>query len=151
MIRLLVLAAVGVAALEGVLALRHYEPRPVVVVATVAVAVAGGSVVLRMLAVQLGEWRRPQEDEGHPALERRLAAYTHIIESDLAASHPDPLLRDVLRDVAQERLHRRHGLALEDPGAADLLGPDLVAVLRGSRARLRRRQLTDYLSRIEAL
>jgi hypothetical protein len=150
-IRVLVLVLAGVAAAEGVLGMRGYEPRLGLVAATVAVAFAGGAVVWRMLAAPLNEWRRPDELDHHPVIERRLAAYAHIIESDLAAPHPDPLLRDVLRDVAQERLHRRHGLTLGDPGAAALLGPDLVAVLQGSRARLRRRQLSDYLSRIEAL
>jgi len=60
-------------------------------------------------------------------------------------------LRDRLAAVADLRLEQRHSVRLGDPGADELLGPELNAVLSGPPRRLSRDEIDRCVTRIEEL
>lgn len=81
----------------------------------------------------------------------RLARYVNLVEAHLAARTDDAALRDRLRVLASQVLRQRYGLERDDPRAAELLGPDLTAVLDGPVRRLRLTDVDHHLTRIEEL
>ena len=85
---------------------------------------------------------------GHDA---RFAATIRLIEGHLAAREPDGILRDRLAALADRTLDLRHGFGLDDPRARDLLGSDVMAVLRGPVRRLNLTDIEATLTRIEDL
>lgn len=146
------LAAVGVLAVaEGVLAATGHDLHPVEITLLVTVGVLVVALVLDLGGEAPGQWPVHRPEDTVVPVERRLATYTRIIESNQTARQPDPLVRDLLRRLADERLDRHHGLSRDDPAAADLLGPDLLAVLDGPPALIRPARLSAYLDRIEEL
>ena len=81
----------------------------------------------------------------------RLTTYLRIVEDHYAAREPNASLRDRLATLAGQRLELHHGLTLADPGARDLLGPELLSALTEPPRRLRRAELDDFVTRIEEL
>lgn len=146
------LAVVGVlAATEAVLAVTGHDLHPVEVALLAAVGVLVIAVGLQLEAEPRSLWAVRDPEVVQPPVERRLAAYARMIESNQTARQPDPLVRDLLRRIADERLDRRHGLTRADPAAVPLLGLDLLSVLDGPPRRITPHRLSAYLDRIEAL
>jgi len=85
---------------------------------------------------------------GHDA---RFAATLRVVDGHLHAREPDGILRDRLSALADRTLTLRHGIGLDDPRAADLLGPAAMAVLRGPVRRLGIPEIDATLTRIEEL
>lgn len=83
--------------------------------------------------------------------DQRLGTHTRILEDHLAAREPTPALRDRLRWMVAERLELHHDLGLDDPGARDLVGADLMRLLLGPPRRIPPSELTAALDRIEEL
>ena len=138
--------------LEVVLVLADAEPDAVRLALLVATCVAVLGLVLDALSDGGVSWTL--EVERPPAWERgdpRLAAYVRLLEAHEAARTPDPALRDRLGDLAARALAQRHGLARDDPRAADLLGPELRGVLAGPPRRLQPAEIDRCLTRIEEL
>lgn len=71
--------------------------------------------------------------------------------SDELRHGPDEALHRRLRTAAQFALKSQHGINLADPGAADYLGADLQQLLTGRARRLRERDISRIIDRIEAL
>jgi hypothetical protein len=86
-----------------------------------------------------------------PGQDLAFASYVRVIESHLTVDVPDHALRDRLAAVADLRLERRYAVRLGDPRAAELLGPELTAVLTGPPRRLSRAEIDRCVTRIEEL
>ena len=143
------LAFVG---LEVGLGLAEVGPDPVRLALLVATAVGVLGLALDALSDPSPSWdmevERPSvRDGGDP----RLSLYVNLIEAHLAARTDDAALRDRLRALADQVLRQRHGVRREDPRAADLLGPELTAVLTGPVRRLSPADVDRCLTRIEEL
>jgi len=81
----------------------------------------------------------------------RLARYVQVLSAHRSARAEDSTLRDRLAGLAAGVLRQRHGLAPDDPRAAELLGPEVVAVLTGPPRRLDPAEIDHILTRIEDL
>ena len=143
------LAFVG---LEVGLGLAEVGPDPVRLALLVATAVGVLGLALDALSDPSPSWdmevERPSvRDGGDP----RLSLYVNLIEAHLAARTDDAALRDRLRALADQVLRQRHGVRREDPRAANLLGPELTAVLTGPVRRLSPADVDRCLTRIEEL
>lgn len=146
------LAVVGVlAVVEAVLAVTGHDLHPVEVTLLAAVGVLVVAVGLQLESEQRSLWPEHHPEPVQVPVERRLATYTRMIESSQTARQVDPLVRDLLRRIVDERLDRRHGLTRADPAAAPLLGLELLSVLDGPPRRITPDRLSTYLDRIEQL
>jgi hypothetical protein len=143
---------VAFAGLEGVLVLADTDPDAVRLGLLVAICV----VVLGMVRDALPEgspsWEvvveRPSaRDTGDP----RLGRYLNVLEAHLSARAQDTALRDRLGVLADQVLRQRYGASRDDPRAAELLGPELVAVLTGPARRLGPAEIDRCLTTIEEL
>jgi hypothetical protein len=79
-----------------------------------------------------------------------LAANTRLIENHLTARDVDPLLRDRLARMTDDRLSRL-GLSRTGPDVRGRLGPTLTAVLDGPPRHLQRAEIEECIRRIEEL
>jgi hypothetical protein len=139
-------------ALEVLLRLAGAGPEPLRVALLVAMCVGVLGLVLDALSDPAPAWdlepERPSVREGSDA---RLGLYVGLIEAHLAARTDDAALRERLRTLTDQVLTQRHGVRRDDPRAADLLGPELVAVLTGPVRRLSPADIDRCLTRIEEL
>ncbi len=145
-------AVVLTAVLYVVFSLMEFEPHAlpltllvVVVVVAIGLFVDGLGVDEQSWAVEMQGWATP------PGQDPRFSLYLRTIESHLTAQTPEPALRDRFADLASRRLAQRHGVHLGDPRAAELLGPDLTAVLDGPPRRLSHAEIDRCVRRIEEL
>ena len=150
--RRLVGGAVAYAALEVGLVIADAEPDPV----RLAVVVAGGVALLGLLRDALGgggaswdiEVEQPSlRERGDP----RLRHYLGLIDAHLAARSLDTALRDRLGVLTTRVLAQRYGVPRGDPRAAELMGPELTAVVDGPARRLDPAEIDRCLTRIEEL
>lgn len=81
----------------------------------------------------------------------RLATYVRVLEDHRAARVPSGALRDRLAAVAAARLEAHHGLRLDDPRSAGLLGQPLAEVATGPVRRLTPAEIDACITRIEEL
>jgi hypothetical protein len=139
-------------ALEVLLRLAGAGPEPLRVALLVAMCVGVLGLVLDALSDPAPAWdlepERPSVREGSDA---RLGLYVGLIEAHLAARTDDAALRERLRTLTDQVLTQRHGVRRDDPRAAELLGPELVAVLTGPVRRLSPADIDRCLTRIEEL
>lgn len=144
--------AVAFVLLELVLVIADLDPDAARLGLLVAICVAVLGLVLDALADGGPSWdvevERPSlRESGDP----RLGRFVNLLEAHLSARRPDSALRERLAALADRVLVQRHGLVREDPRAADLLGPEVAAVLEGPARRLAPGEIDRYLTRIEEL
>jgi hypothetical protein len=145
----------GVAAfvvLEVALVLAHTEPDAVRLALLVGTCVGVLGLVLDAMSDSGPSWdvevERPSiRATGDP----RLGRFVNLLEAHQAARTHDPALRDRLGALADRVLTQRHGLTRHDARAAELLGPELTAVLDGPARRLTATEIDRCLTRIEDL
>ncbi len=77
--------------------------------------------------------------------------YVALLESHRSSRLPDHALRDRLVVLTDQVLRQRYGLRRDDPAVAELLGPELTAVLTGPARRLEPAEIDRCLTRIEEL
>jgi len=150
--RRLVGGLVAFAVLEVVLDLTGFDPDPLRLGLLVATCTAVLGLVTDALPDGVPSWdidvERPSAREnGDP----RLATYVSLVETHLTARTPGPALRDRLAVLAGQVLRERYGVSRDDPVAAELMGPELGAVLGGPVRRLDRTEIDRCLTRIEEL
>ena len=146
----------GGLALTGLLytffALVHFEPHLGPLLVVVLAGVALGWLMYDAVGATPEAWAVPRRTyAAPPGQDSRTASYLRLMEDNLTARDPRPLLRDRLRILAELRLRQQHDLSLPDPRAEELLGPDVVAVLTGPVRRLGPRDIDHTLTRIEEL
>ena len=128
------------------------EPDPLLLALTVALAAGFIGLTLVGLRNESAFWdvdsTTLSAQSGHDA---RFAATVRVVDGHLHAREPDGILRDRLSLLADRTLTLRHGIGLDDPRAADLLGPAVMAVLRGPVRRLAVNEIDATLTRIEEL
>ena len=145
-------AAILTVVLYVVFTLMEFEPHALPLTLLVVVSVLGGGLLVDGLGVDGQSWTVEVERWAtQPGQDRRFAHDLRIIESNLTARTPDPNLRDRLAELATRRLEQRHGVRRDEPRAAGLLGPDLIAVLDGPPRRLSRAEIDRCVRRIEEL
>jgi hypothetical protein len=140
------------AALETGLALAGAGPDPVRLALLVTAGVAVLGLALDALSDPAPAWdmevERPSTRAGG---DQRLGLYVNLIEAHLAARSDDASVRDRLGALADQVLRQRHGVPRGDARAAELLGPELTAVLTGPVRRLSPADIDRCLTRIEEL
>ena len=128
------------------------EPDPLLLALTVALAAGFLGLTMVGLRNESAFWdvdaTTMSAQSGHDA---RFAATVRVVDGHLHAREPDGILRDRLALLADRTLTLRHGIGLDDPRAADLLGPAVMAVLRGPVRRLGVPEIDATLTRIEEL
>jgi hypothetical protein len=136
----------------GLLVLLNTEVRPERLLLLVALVTAVLALVNVGLVSEGPDWTvysaRPTTVPGGDS---RLGMYTRVIAGHLDSRVPDPGLRDRLADLADRRLHQRHGVGLHDPRAAALLGEETCRILTGPVQRVSRDQIARCVRRIEEL
>lgn len=147
------LVAVGVVVIAWVaLALLGYDPRVLPVAVLGTVVVLGLGAAYDSMVWHGPRWPPPAaRPVSSPGRDRHLASYERIVDSNATSKEVDDRLRNLLRRLVDLRLEQRHGLARDEPEAAEMLGPDLLAVLNGPPRRISSRELDTHLRRIEAL
>jgi hypothetical protein len=145
----------GVAAfavLEVVLVLARTDPDAVRLALLVATCVGVLGLVLDALAEGGPSWEVDVERPSpRDSVDPQLARLVNLLEAHGAARTPDPALRERLGALADRVLLQRYGVARGDPRAAELLGPDVAAVLDGPPRRLEPAEIDRCLTRIEEL
>jgi hypothetical protein len=127
-------------------------PRPGRLLLLVALVTAALALVNVGLVSDGPDWSVQTAAPLAPAgQDTRLGMYTRVISGHLDARLPDSALRDRLAELADLRLHQRHGSGLHDPSAETLLGADVNAVLTGPVRRLSRDEIERCVRRIEEL
>ena len=145
-------AALLTAGLYGTFAVLEFEPHALPLAVLVVVAVVAVGLFLDGLGIEDQNWVvETQRWVVPPGQDPRFSLYLRTIESHLTAQTPEPTLRDRLAELAARRLEQRHGVRRGDPRAAELLGPDLTAVLDGPPRRLSRTEIDRCVRRIEEL
>lgn len=140
------------AGLEIGLGLAGVGPEPLRLALLVATSVGVLGLALDALSDPAPAWDlEPERPSARDSGDPRLSLYVNLIEAHLAARSDDTALRDRLRSLADQVLRQRHGVRREDPRAADLLGPELTAVLTGPVRRLSPADIDRCLTRIEEL
>jgi hypothetical protein len=151
-VRRAVAAVVLFVALEVLLRAAGTGPEPLRVALLVAMCVGVLGLALDALSDPAPAWDlEPERPSVRAGGDARLAAYTALIDAHLASRTDDHALRDRLRTLADQVLDQRHGVRRDDPRAADLLGPELTAVLTGPVRRLSPADIDRCLTRIEEL
>lgn len=149
--RLLLLAVVLVV-LDIAAVLLDFEPDHLRLALLVCLAFLAGVVVVDSLGEVHEAWSDgPVRPAVPPGVDPGLAGYVRLVENHLSAASPDPVLRDRLAALCDERLARKHALTRQDPAAETLLGPDLLRDLAGPVRRLGHDEIDRYLERIEKL
>ena len=129
-----------------------FEPHALPLLLVVLVGVAGLGLVVDALGGSGPSWTvdmaRPATPPGQ---DPRFSLHLRTLEHHRTAATPDAGLRDRLAALAALRLEQRYGITGPDPRRAELLGPDLTAVLDGPPRRLGKQELARCLTRIEEL
>jgi hypothetical protein len=146
----------GTAVVYGVffvlLALLQVDPRPAPLLLLVALVMAVLALVNINLIAGGPDWDvHSTHPVNEPGQDARLAMYLRVLGDHFDARVPDAGLRDRLADLATSRLRLRHGIDLREPGATDLLGPEVIAILTGPPRRLGRGEIEAAVRRIEGL
>ena len=130
----------------------HLDPEPVRLALVIGVAAALLELVVSVLDPPRSSWHVdsvvPSSQQGRDA---QFATYLRILEGNLSAKTPGPVLQNRLAALADRRLMLHHGVRRDDPRAAALLGPELVRDLDGPPRRLSLDEVESHLTRIEAL
>ena len=138
--------------LEVLLRLTDAGPEPLRVALLVAMSIAVLGGALDALSDPSPAWDlEPERPSVRAGGDARLAGYVGMIDAHLASRTDDHALRDRLRVLADQVLDQRHGVRRDDPRAAELLGPELTAVLTGPARRLSPADIDHCLTRIEEL
>ena len=141
-----------VTGLYGAFEVFDYEPRPLPLALLVTVCLAVGWLVVDVLGDLGPGWDvEPPSASSYDGQDPRLATYLRVLEGHVGSDSPDDHLRDRLAGLADRRLAQRHGLRRDEPGARELLGADLLAVLDGPPRRLKVPEIDRHLRRIEEL
>lgn len=144
--------AAAFVALEVVLRIAETGPDTLRLALLVATGVGVLGLALDALSDAAPAWdMEPERVSARDGGDPRLSLYAGLIEAHLAARAPDPALRERLASLADQALRQRHGVRRDDPRAAELLGPELTAVLSGPVRRLSPSDVDRSLSRIEEL
>jgi hypothetical protein len=134
------------------LVLAETDPDPLRLALLVAIAAGVLGLVLDALEDGSPSWDVPVErPSGRDTGDPRLGLYVNLLEAHLSARSRDATLRHRLGVLADQVLRQRYGVPRDDPRAAELLGPDLVAVLTGPDRRLEPAEIDRCLTRIEEL
>lgn len=147
-----ILGVVLFAVLQTIFTMVDFEPDALRLALLVALAMALLGLVQDALGDAGPSWgvdaRRSFAPEG---LDRTTARQLSMLESHLTSRTPDGVLAHRLSTLADQVLRQRHGLGVRDPGARDLLGPELSRVLDEPARRLRRDEINRCITRIEGL
>ena len=140
------------AVLYVALALAETDPDPVRLALLVAISAGVLGLVLDALADGSPSWDVPVDrPSGRDTGDPRLSRYVNLLEAHLSARSQDATVRDRLGLLADQVLRQRYGVPRDDPRAAELLGPDLVAVLTQPPRRLEPAEIDRCLTLIEEL
>lgn len=138
--------------LEVLLRIAGTGPEPLRVALLVAMCVGVLGLTLDALSDPAPAWDlEPERPAARGGADARLGVYVGMIDAHLASRTDDSALRERLRVLADQVLDQRHGVRRDDPRAAELLGPELTAVLTGPVRRLSRADIDRCLTRIEEL
>ena len=128
-----------------------FEPHALPLLLVVLLGVVGLGLVVDALGGTGPSWTvdmsRPATPPGQ---DPRFSLYLRTLEHHRTAATPDTGVRDRLATLAALRLEQRHG-PVDGTRRAELLGPDLTAVLDGPPRRLGATELDRHLRRIEEL
>jgi hypothetical protein len=133
--RRVVFAALVVGVLIAFARVEHTTPLLIPMVLLVGAVVAVGGLVADSGGADPPDWG---------------TANVRMIENHLNARSQDPLLRERLARLTDDRL-RRLGLQRSDPGVFQRLGPTLTDVLDGPPRRLQPAEIEECIRRIEEL
>jgi hypothetical protein len=147
-----VLGVLAFAVIETVVLLIHGQADELRLALVVALVVCASALLVDASPVHPAVWSAHTEPEGGLGrLDPQTGSHLRILESHLSAREVDPALRQRLRELTDQTLRARHDLGLDDPRAAELLGPELARVLAGPAHRLDPDEIERCVRGIEEL
>ena len=148
----LLAGVLGFGGIEAAVLLIHGRTDELRLALVVALVVCAAGLLVDSTPVEPAVWTLPTDPEGGLGrVDPRTASYLRILESHLSAREVDTALRDRLRELTDRTLRARHDLSLDDPRAAERVGPELDDVLRGAPYRLDPDRIERCVRRIEEL
>ena len=144
-------AALVVALIAGFTLVEQASPLllPTTLLVCAVVAIAG--MITDSGGADPPDWQVPAEFAGTlSGQDSGLAGNVRLLENHLSARQADPLLRDRLIRLTDDRLAGL-GLRRGDPGVAQRLGPTLTGVLDGPPRALQPAEIEECIRRIEEL
>jgi hypothetical protein len=148
--------AIGLAVGVGVVlvaAVLDEDPEPVRVLLLSVVVVLVVGVLSDSLTRSTARWY--PESSHHLTVTRGrdpvTQAHLRVLENHQSTRHPDELLQQRLRMLADRVLQNRYGVAADSPRGRELMGPDLDEVVHGRVVRLSPRRTDHLLRQIEEL
>jgi hypothetical protein len=146
------LGVLAFAVIETVVLLIHGQADELRLALVVALVVCAAALLVDATPVQPALWADHAEPEGGLGrLDPQTGSHLRILESHLSSREVDTALRQRLRELTDQTLRARHDLGLDDPRAAELLGPELARVLDGPPYRLDPDEIERCVRRIEEL
>ena len=138
--------------IEGAILLIHGQADELRLALVIALVVCAAGLLVDATPVEPAVWASHVEPEGGLGrLDPRTASYLRILESHQSAREVDVALRNRLRELAAQILRARHDLTVDDPRAAQLLGPELRRILDEAPTKLDSHQIERCVNRIEEL
>jgi hypothetical protein len=145
------MVAVGIGALTVFARIEDTRPRVLPTVLLVGAIVAIYGMLVDTGGAQAANWAPASESAAVlGGQDSGLAGNMRLLENHLSARQVDPLLRDRLARMTDDRLSRI-GLSRRDPDVVRRLGPTLTAVLDSPPRLLRRSEIEECIRRIEEL
>ncbi len=145
------MVGLGLAGLSAFAAIEKTSPRVVPTTLMVAAIVAIYGMLTDTGGAAPANWAPAAESVASGSgQDSGLAGNVRLIENHLSAREVDPLLRDRLARMTDDRLSRM-GLSRADPQVEQRLGPTLTGVLDGPPRPMRREEIEECIRRIEEL
>lgn len=143
--------ALLVVALYTGFAVFDYQPRLLPLALLTTVCVAAGWLAVDVLGDLGPSWDvAPLVHVVPPGEDARLGTNLRIVEGHVTSTTPDGALQRRLRQLVDLQLGR-HGLTVDDPRAAELIGAELLSVLEDPPRRLRVEEIERQVRRIEEM
>ena len=130
----------------------HWDPEPVRLALVVGLGLALLELGVSAIDAPRSSWKVDSVvPSAQPGRDAQLASYLRILEGQLTAKTPGPVLQNRLAALADRRLMLHHGVRRDDPRAVAMLGPELMRDLDGAPRRLSLDEVERHLTRIEDL
>ena len=144
--------ALLVGALYAAFAVFDYQPRLLPLALLATVCVASGWLCVDVLGDLGPSWDvAPLKHVVPLGEDARLGTNLRIVEGHVTSPQPDGALQHRLRQLTDLQLTQHHGLTVDDPRAAYLVGPELQSVLDDPPRRLRVEEIERHVRRIEEM
>lgn len=129
-----------------------FDPDPLRLALVVSLSLLAYWTILDALLEPAPPWWVHRANQVTPVgADQRLGRYANIVEDHLTAQRPNEAVRFQLTRLASSAVWQHHGLTLDDPRVADVLGDQVLSMLRTPDRPFTLAELQQVVSALEGL